>query len=131
MVSLGDLLREAAGVDDREGHSTIPPEAAVERLQEASQRLRKALVYGPQFKVGDIVTPHPDSTVRGKGEPHLVVEVLHDAPPIWEGSKGGENTHGARFDMRVLSFGARDRIFANWVESWNMTEWKPGQKDSE
>lgn len=53
------------------------------------------------FKVGDWVTPTETSKVKGRGEPHLVVQT-YDAMQFHNNNILGHNTNLTAFDMLVL-----------------------------
>lgn len=78
-MNFGELMARAMREDD-DGKPTILPEAAIMRLREF------ATIYAefPSFKPGDIVTPRKDGTLRGAGEPNIVLEVAMHATPLFD-----------------------------------------------
>ena len=114
-TALSALLRDKLNADSA---PKILPEAAVARLREAASRYAEML-HGPRFKVGDWVTPTQDATIKGAGEPHVVVETAQGSPCF--GKDCG--THdGRRVDIRVLKLAGAD-IAPFWGESFEYEPW--------
>lgn len=86
-----------------------------------------AALYGARgrFKVGDLVTVHPNGDSKGKAQPHIVLEVL-DKPIDHFSQEGnsGSNQWGLRLDVRVLTW-AGEHMTAFWLESWKLIPYNP------
>ena len=98
----------------------IDPEAAIMRLREAGERYLDAYT-GPRFKVGDIITPYADSSLKNAGEPHLVI-ASRAAAFDFSGAPG-TSEYGMNSDIRVLSL-MLGSIVAHWVESSTFKLWE-------
>ena len=102
--------------DDEDDGVRIDPEAQLMRLREAAPRFAPPNGESPfPFSAGDVVTPRKDGTIRGKGEPHIVIEVNPSAEPSWR-DEPGSTGFGSRFNMRVLCITNGD-IVPFWVEA--------------
>lgn len=111
-MSLMEALARASREEDDE-RPRILPEAAIMRLKEAAGRY----AAGNPFKVGDIITPRPDASVRGAGRPHVVIATRSDPQPVWT-NEPGSNGYGICCDIRVLCFARHsDDVVAHWCES--------------
>lgn len=112
-----EILRKTAekARDEEGAKPRILPEAAIARLREVMPAYRADVV---QFAPGDLVTPRRDATVKGTGEPHLVIDVLSglDRHYRFDQGEAGSNTWGQLIDMRVLRIDG-DRTVAYWVQS--------------
>lgn len=117
MGGLGGLAALAAigalgADDDRERVPSISAEGQIARLLE---RLEVYKASCP-FKVGDVVTPRADSSVKGAGLPHVVADILEK--PFYNFSGDfGSNAFGRRVDVRVICF-HNGNILPHWCESW-------------
>jgi len=118
-------LREALGealFGEGRGEAEKPmtdtqKEAAVMTLREHLPGYEKC-----PYKVGDIVTPRKTSNTRGRGEPHLVVEVFD--PPvrltnITDTSDATSQNYLFKADMRVLCIRGNKYVIAYAGEAWN------------
>jgi hypothetical protein len=115
----GMLLSQS---DDQE--PKILPEAAIARLREAATRYAEMYNNGPRFKVGDIVTPIADSTLRGAGEPYLVIATLTRAEhEKCSGVDCGSTQFMPWTDIRAICISHGD-IAPFWSESANFEYWK-------
>lgn len=96
----------------------LPPRLAKEALRKAGERY-VSMYAGNRFKVGDWVTPAPDSKLSGGGRPHLVVATL-DSPQHRFVDKPGTPNEGLYLDIRVLQIadGHNDvHVLSYWSES--------------
>lgn len=96
------------GVD---GKDKILPEAAIARLSEVLDRINAPVPFRP----GDVVTIREDAPVRGAGKPHIVVEVVSDAP-LFLGTPG-DWPEAARRNVVVISLRG-DSIATHMVAHW-------------
>lgn len=102
--------------DERSARAT-PPDVLCVTLREIAARYAQPC----PFKAGDLVTPRSGSDNRGKGAPHVVLEVLDRPVPDFSCTDPGEstnNSYGARRDMRVVCETRPGSISAFWVESY-------------
>jgi len=106
------------------------PDAILHRITDAVE----LYASWPTFSVGDLVTPRTDSTMKGAGEPHAVVEIL-DSPdsgnsPIFLRSPGtmpeqtASNSFGRILNMRVVR-SADGMVAAFMVEAAEFERWTP------
>ena len=109
----------------------MPATTALPLLFAYYDRYRELVEKGCPFALRDVVTPRANGTLRGHGEPHIVVEVRDCAEPVWVGAEQGEIGFGRRLDMRVVS--AKVHPDANngaltfvmyWVESTEFEKWQ-------
>jgi hypothetical protein len=99
----------------------IDPRAAIMRLKKTAARHLEA-DKGPRFKVGAVVTPTADASLKGAGEPHVVVAVKKTEHNFSMGEPGS-SAYGPRYDMRVVCF-IPEGIAAYWVESAEFVPWQ-------
>lgn len=84
-----------------------------------------------RFKIGDIVTPTDRAILKGRGEPHVVVEarvVADSDDPILAANSPqkvgiGDDDFGAILDLRVVRLAPNGRLVAWWVEGWKFEPW--------
>ena len=120
-MGLAELLADMREEEDRD----LIPAMAPELLAEFQHRYASFL-SGCPFKPGDLVTPRKDGSVKGPGEPCVVLEVISSTIDFGSGNPGS-NAHGQRCDMRVARFGGRQAaIIPVWVESF---EYEPYSKN--
>lgn len=115
---LHQLLAQAR---DAQRERRAIPALADEMLVEAAARYAARRQFFP-FRVGQLVTPRPDTTYMGAGDPHIVVEVRPMPNPAFEVSKPGNHQFGQMVDMRVLCY-VGQTIASFWVESWAFEPW--------
>ena len=117
-MDLSDFIKAAAA--SASSAPTIDPAAAVLRLEEAARRYRAADA-GPRFPVGAWITPAPDASVKGAGDPHVVVATRRAEYAF--GDTGCGCRSGMRLDTRVLCImGAQ--LAPYWVESAEFLLWE-------
>ena len=111
-MSIAALLAGMSAMKDDDDKPTILPEAAIMRLREF------AAIYAefPSFKPGDIVTPRKDGTLRGAGEPNIVLEVAMHATPLFDAGQDGSASQRRRPQVRVARI-CGDSIACFWVEA--------------
>ena len=112
MSNLDALLALMASKGDNT--PAILPEAAVMRLREAAA----IQANPPRFAVGDLVTPRMGMNVRGHGEPHIVVEVNHEASPVFTGNCRGDS-YGNRPQCRIMSI-MQGEVACHWLEAYRL-----------
>lgn len=102
-MSMEQALAAALGINPHEhNHSDAAPSPLPE-VQIATMREYCALYQKPcRFKVGDLVTPIRGSTVKGAGDPHLVIEVFDEPIRAVHSEKVGTTKFGARLDIRII-----------------------------
>lgn len=123
-----DILREMLGGAIVKAMSSGDDDKVEMPVGEQIAALRSmSALYGARgrFKVGDLVTVHPNGDSRGKAQPHIVLEVLDKPidhfPPD---GNSGSNQWGLRLDIRVLTW-AGEHITAFWLESWKLIPYNP------
>lgn len=120
MDMIEKAAREVAAENDV---ATILPEAAVMTLRETAARYIEQL-NGPRFSPGDLVTPVAAGSLKGAGEPHIVLEVRAGVEPFWNPCQGSSHTsQGARLDTRVANFIRSDEVSPFWCESFEFERW--------
>ncbi len=132
MPDFSDMLRQTiAGIEARHGvgpdksRPAILPAAAVMELRAAAARYAEQLA-GPRFKVGDLVTPLANATVKGAGDPHIILEVRTGVEPLWLDSREliASSVNGMRLDVRIAHLHRDDGdICLHWVESYELELW--------
>jgi len=112
------MLAEARGDDGNETSRRIKadPAAVMMDLREAAA-LDAASKASCPFKTGDIVTPREHFTLKGAGEPHIVVHLVEDVRPLFDSGEPGSNAWGKRIDMRIIQLSNGNRV-SHWVESF-------------
>lgn len=116
-MSFAEFLHD---LQEAEAGPKILPEAAIARMREVA-----AKVASPNpFSVGDLVTPCAWASIKGAGDPHIVVEVGTLGRATNGNTEPGSVAYGAVLDMRVLSV-SRDSVVAHWVESWMFEPYHP------
>ncbi|MGW9332689.1 hypothetical protein [Bosea sp. NPDC055594] len=120
-MGLAELLADMREEEDRDRVPAMAPELLAEY-----QRRYAGFLIGCPFKAGDLVTPRKDGSVKGPGDPAVVLEVISSTIDFGSGNPGS-NGHGQRCDMRVARFGGRyASIIPIWVESF---EFEPYSKN--
>ncbi|MBB2959892.1 hypothetical protein [Methylobacterium sp. R2-1] len=123
---MSDLLRMLAAsavADDLGRRRSSPPDVLCTTLREELARYQQPC----PFKAGDLVTPRATAPFKGRGEPHMVVEVRADAEPDFNEAKTG-NDYGCRNDIRVMSE-VGEVLPLHWVESFYFEPYTgPGSK---
>ena len=94
------------------------PEAQVMRLREALERA----LGGNPFAVGDLVSPRPDATLGGAGDPHVVMETMASIMPSF---RTDACCSEKRLDMRVAYIDRRGDLRTHWAESFEWEFWAP------
>lgn len=120
-MDLSDILGGASEERKRSGNGydvSLDHEIQIERLREAAEPYTDAKDNGPRFRVGDLVQPMKQFGIKGCGAPHIVVEVLKGAQPLFSSDNPSSLHNGNRLDMRVLVMLDNDTIVPFWVESW-------------
>lgn len=131
-LSLQEMLMEAISGDEPEGDGgarkrgsrgndygvTLPTMGQLANLRELLSVYTDMKEDGCPFKVGDIVTPRPSSTIRGSGFPHVVIEVIK--PELhFNATKAQSDIHfGQRVDIRIMCHVADETVASYWGESW-------------
>jgi hypothetical protein len=108
MRTIDELISELSGTDEGGGAERMPGIAMslAERLAALKEKARRIGEPCP-FKPGDLVTVSPRMDVRGRGQPHIVVEVLAE-PVVDTKPDGGSNQFLRRYTMRVAHFVGED-----------------------
>jgi hypothetical protein len=99
--SLSSMLAGISGGSRREKSSTTP--RSLDAVTAALRGTADRMSAPNPFRVGDIVTIRPDADVKGRGEPHVVVEII-DPPVVNDRSEPGSNNYLRRFDLRVAHY---------------------------
>lgn len=109
------LSQMMSGGDDEEETS---PEEAIAQLEEAHKIYAASRKENP-FKVGDLVHPRKGYGVKGRGKPHIVVEVRN--APDFDFTNGDSSTpaYGQCFDIRIVCKIGKSTCFY-WLESYAM-----------
>ena len=111
------MLSEArGGGDDSSSRTKADPAAVMMDLREAAALYAASKASCP-FKTGDIVTPREHFTVKGAGDPHIVVDLMADVRPLFDAGEPGSNAWGKRVDMRIIPLSNGNRV-SHWVESF-------------
>lgn len=110
------MLAESHGDDETSTCSKADPAAVVMDLREAAALYATSVASCP-YKIGDIVTPRQHFTVKGAGEPHIVVDMVADVSPLFDSGEPGSNAWGKRIDMRIIQMSNGNRV-SHWVESF-------------
>lgn len=108
-----EFLEMMAGGPLRQESPRILPEAAIERLKEA------AVLYCAEnpYKAGDIVTPRKGSPIKGRGIPHLVLEVSEGFPI--QSQTAGSWVTATAFTLKVVTID-EGAIVPHLVPHWMM-----------
>jgi hypothetical protein len=119
MQSFADfLMGDAAGRAPADEPMPLP-EAQCMELREVFA----AYTAGCPFKPGDLVTPRPNCDMKGKGRPHIILDVLPEPVTSFQSADPTDtcsNSYGRRIDVRVASFAVPDQIGVWWMESWQL-----------
>jgi hypothetical protein len=119
-MDLSELITrglESASRGDEDEPKTLDPEIAIFQLREAFPRFTRK----NPFKVGDVVTPVPNSNITSHGRPHIVVAV-RETVPDFDPQHIGAIGYGYAADIRVIYYASPTCICAMWYES---TEFEP------
>lgn len=103
------------------GKEKILPEALKERIAEGARLYATSLHHCP-YEVGDWVTPRNGFSIKGHGNPYMVVDLLMNPAPAFMAGEPGNASHGRRMDMRVLTM-IQDNIVGFWVESYQYEQY--------
>jgi hypothetical protein len=110
---LGQAMNTPGGLKS-ENKKPQSLEAEIAELEEVAA----AHLAANPFKVGDLVTPRPNSSINSNGAPHIVLEVLET--PIRTFTKGdgdhASSGYGQLLDVRVLHMADDGNITAHWLE---------------
>ena len=119
-----DMIAEMYAQHEAEADKApkIDPRAAIMRLKEIAARHLEG-DKGPRFEVGEVITPASDASVKGAGEPHVVV-LVRKAEPNFSTGEPGSSAYGPRYDTRVVCFTPHGNVGAYWVESAEFIPWK-------
>lgn len=118
MKSVMDMLNDAAERDECGNQPKLDPEVVVHRLREVAKRYARP----NPFKVGDLVTPYPESIIGGTGQPHLVITTRETDFDFQAGAYGTPG-YGAHCDIQVLFMG-RGSIGPGWFDSACFDFWR-------
>ncbi|ELT50996.1 hypothetical protein [Brucella intermedia] len=120
-INLDEILAGAMGRgDDNERNKALPiPEAQIATLKEVCERY----TAGCPFKVGDIVTPRKGSIYRGRGVPHIVLEVPAEPHFHFDHDDASRPAYGARLDVRCACFVDNETTLLFWMESHWLEPW--------
>lgn len=105
MDGMARLISEIAGgggaFEGGSGYGKRPPlpEAQIMTLREICERYQRP----NPFKVGDLVHPRADSRLKGRGMPHIVIEVFGE-PIRALSDEANSNAFGLNLTMRVCCF---------------------------
>lgn len=122
MKSVLDMLNDAAEREGRSSHPKLDHEVVIHRLREVAERYARP----NPFKIGDLVTPYPDSSARSAGEPRIVIDV-REAEYDFKTGISGQSAYGFKSDIRVLAF-SNDSFFSLWFDSACYDFWKAPEK---
>jgi hypothetical protein len=121
-------IASSAGQQEEEQNTyvncTLDADVLTERLVEALNERNEAR-HKPKFKVGDFVTPLQQHGIRGYGDPHIVLDVIPNAQPLFDPQRPTHKDSGAFLDMRIGVFVDNDTMFCFWCESWQYQDWSP------
>lgn len=96
----------------------------VELLQASAHRYTRE----NPFRVHDLVTPYSESYVRGRGEPHVVIQVrpVENSQETGIGDPALPN-YGARRDLRIIAYSSagEGQVVPYWIESSQFDFWIP------
>lgn len=102
-MSMEQALAAALGINphgrdhDDEAPSSLP------EVQIATMREYCALYQEPcRFKVGDLVTPRKGTSVKGAGDPHIVIEVFDEPIRPVHAERAGTPKFYGKMDIRVM-----------------------------
>lgn len=115
------LVRSMGKSSDSEFHSKVPVDAQLIRLSEVAQMYDENFA-SPVFKRGDIVTPMKQYGIKGSGNPHVVLELLPNAEPMFIADKMSSPLNGGRSNMRIATF-VDEEILCYWVEAFQYQPW--------
>lgn len=128
---MAQMMRRLSG-GGRSRQPKLSEADLVAKLQLLSERY--SLPTSQRLKVGDLVPPTKGLTMRGAGEPHLIVEIVDASPrgaaidtAVMSGSAdvhAGSNAFGQSMDVGVLAPGGEGtHVGMWWVESWQLEPW--------
>lgn len=131
-LSLQEMLMEAISGDDDEGDGgskkrvrrdtsygvTLPSDGQIANLREMLGIYTDIQDAGTPFKVGDLVTPRANSTIKGAGYPHVVIEVIDPKLVFSPRHAPSDINFGQRVDIRVMCHVQDETVASYWGESW-------------
>ena len=125
---LGLLADRMPGTNDM--RSKRPYQDQVDDLREVLE------AYNRTFQVGDLVTPRKGSNLRGRGQPHIIVEVNGEATPDWDKSDHTSHNYGRRPQLRMFvamnsNETPEDQMVPFWVEAWQLEPWDEARAPSQ
>lgn len=101
---------------------TLPESVQAKRLVAAFKLYRESVENFP-FEIGQLVTPRKNTTVRGSGRPHIIVDINPNAQPLFEGDISSSQ-FGRRPQMRVMCVHNEDETLGIfWVEAHEFEPW--------
>lgn len=128
---LNALLGGGPSLDEGDRPKDRPTfDEQVADLKKFYEAYQKAGSGNPLFAPGDIVTPKKGTPMRGRGRPYMVL-MTKPAPglsymSVSSPSDYASSSWGARLDMRVITLGRNEQVYAPyWVESWLYELWVP------
>lgn len=116
----GGAIAKVVGREEID-ETSIPVREQISRLREMAAQYGKP---SRRFRVGDIVTVHPNGDSRGKGKPHIILEVLENPISNFSDGQTGSNQWGQRLDIRVLTW-VGENMTTFWLESWKLIPFNP------
>lgn len=125
-IDLSELMRGRPSMSDL--RKIVGPEPILEaRMMELRESAERYAQKCP-FKVGDVVTPRLNASLRHTGKPHVVIEVFDEPYRSWEGETSTPN-FGALYDLRVMALNDLNQIVVWSGESWHYEAWKPEMEE--
>jgi hypothetical protein len=112
--SFDDVIGAIVGqLNERRGHEAAGVSDPLGVLRAAQERYAAPNPFRP----GDVVTPRALTSMKGIGEPHVVLEV--GEPRGQPAQDSTSSAFGARYDVRVVCF-VGGHVCAFWLESWTL-----------
>lgn len=108
-------LLGSMGNDDEDEGVKLTNEEKIAKLQEFVDRQSEYAIRalsGEGWKVGDVVHATKDADFRGRGEPHVVIEVIREGYRHW--NDAGSNHNGETLDVRIAMFRG-GLVVPHWV----------------
>jgi len=134
-TNLREVLDAIAGAARTKAEAEAPKRTVAEDIAALEAAAERYVAPCP-FKPRDLVTPRADGSMKGAGRPHIVLEVIGEAPcciePVANGNPSSPD-FGKRLDMRVAETCAcgHGEISAYWVESWEFERYTPPAETGE
>jgi len=99
----------------------LPQSVQAKRLIAAFKRYKEEYVDNCPFVVGELVTPRADSTLKGQGQPHIIVAMTPAGQYAYNGNPGSTG-FGRGPNIRVLCMDGEVPV-PFWCESWEFEKW--------